>query len=63
MDTTEKQVEQRFTKQINEHVNQCQICQQGTLCDIAERIIDEQEALRAQRRQANQERKLRQAGL
>lgn len=56
-------LKQRFTKKLNEHVNQCQICQQGTLCDIAERIIADEEARLEQLRKINQERRLKQTGL
>lgn len=57
------QIQQRFTKRINEHVNQCQICQSGLLCDIAERIINETEALKEQEKRAKQEQKLKEANL
>lgn len=50
-------------KKISEHVNDCQICQQGTLCDIAERIINEIEAKQAQQKEIEKARRLRQAGL
>ncbi len=66
MDITEvrrRQDDQTFVRKMNEHVNGCQVCQQGTLCEIAERIIDDEEAQLAQQRQANLARKLKQAGL
>ncbi len=53
----------KFTAQINEHVDQCQICQRGTLCDIAEQIIADEEAKQERIRQENIDRKRKQADL
>lgn len=53
----------RFTTRLNEHVDQCQVCEKGALCDIAESIIADEEARREQVRKANRERRLKQAGL
>lgn len=62
MDTSETD-NQRFVSRINAHVQDCQICQTGSLCDIAERIITDYEAVKAKEKAERQERKLRQAGL
>lgn len=48
MDTSERS----FVRQINEHVENCQICQRGTLCDTAEKIIADEESRKEQIRQA-----------
>lgn len=50
-------------KEINEHVNDCQICQTGTLCDTAERILNNIEAKQSQQKEIEKARRLRQAGL
>lgn len=53
---------QRFTAKLNEHVNDCQVCQLGTLCEIAERIIVEAEQeheLDRQRRKQEREKQAR----
>jgi hypothetical protein len=64
MTTLRKQLNnQRFTDELNDHVNDCQVCQQGKLCNKAERIIDAEEARREQVKKANLARKQRQAGL
>lgn len=55
--------EQRFTQELNEHVEQCQVCTIDFLCEIAERIMDRAEQRNEQRKQENKERKLRDAGL
>lgn len=55
--------ERRFTQELNEHVEQCQVCATGFLCEIAERIMDRAEQGNEQRKRENKERKLRDAGL
>lgn len=49
----------RAVREFNEHVNDCQVCQQGTLCDIADRIISEAEARLKQSKQEKLEQRLK----
>lgn len=53
----------RFTAALNEHINNCQICQQGNLCDKAEALIEAFENQIEQQKQENQAQKIKRAGL
>ncbi len=54
---------QRFTARLNEHATDCQLCQQGGICDTVEQMVIQEESRIERLRKANQIRKRKQAGL